>query len=195
MDNQIKLCATCKVEKPLSEFAPTKQQLKFGVKSVCRDCDREYKRQWVLKNPVRQREQISGWKASNREKVRAWNRDYAARMRKERPEQAKLYEARARFKREYGITLDERDAMIAGQNGLCSICHRKPGVKGLCVDHCHASGKVREMICSACNMAVGMAEEVPDWLESIAAYLRRHDEDPDPPPSRSHEALWREHLR
>ena len=199
MENQVKVCADCKVEKNVSEFAPTKQQLKFGVKSRCRDCEREYRREWVKRNPVRQRDQVNGWKATNREKIRAANREYAARIRKEKPEQLAVYNRRAMLKRNYGVTQEWYEKQKAEQNNRCAICDGPPPAKGLSIDHCHKTGKTCELLCTMCNTSIHKLETHLDWVAKAEAYLRKHGrwphEDLDPPSSRSHEALWREHLR
>jgi Recombination endonuclease VII len=60
--------------------------------------------------------------------------------------------------------------MVAKQNGLCAICKRKPAKK-LCVDHCHATGIVRGLLCRKCNTGLGCYEDNPTFLRSATAYL------------------------
>jgi hypothetical protein len=189
METQIKQCATCKLDKQLAEFAPTKQQLKFGVKSVCRQCDKEYKRKWVEANPVRQRDQVNGWKASNRDKVRGWNREYSARIRKEKPEQWAMYERRARLKREYGVTPEWFEVKYKEQQGLCAICGLVPTGKGLCIDHCHKTGVARELLCTQCNTTLHKMELEIEWVRKAEAYLQRHDEESNPVARYTYEAV------
>ena len=169
-----KVCSTCKVPKELDAFAPTKQKLRFGVRSVCRDCERDYKREWVKKDPIRKLKQVAEWKASNREKVRAWNRAYSKRMRKERPEQLALYELRARLKREYGVTIEWRNSKREAQNNICAICGGPPGTLGLAIDHNHNTGKVRDLLCCQCNTGLHKMERDIEWIRKAAAYLARH---------------------
>jgi hypothetical protein len=68
----------------------------------------------------------------------------------------------------YGITRTERDRMAADQDGKCAICG---DVELLHVDHCHASGKVRGLICFRCNTLLGNAKDDPDILRAAIAYL------------------------
>ena len=42
------------------------------------------------------------------------------------------------------------------------------------VDHCHRTGKVREILCNKCNTTLGHVREDLNFLESLAEYLRRH---------------------
>lgn len=77
----------------------------------------------------------------------------------------------------YGITLDTYNELIKAQNGNCAICN-KPEValhlgkpKALSVDHCHATGKVRGLLCHACNTGIGSFEDNPELLKQAIAYL------------------------
>ncbi len=67
------------------------------------------------------------------------------------------------------------DQMFESQAGVCAVC-RKPERSGryktLTVDHCHASEKIRGLLCSTCNRAIGMMGDNPLVLEVAARYLR-----------------------
>lgn len=41
------------------------------------------------------------------------------------------------------------------------------------IDHCHTTGKVRGILCSGCNLAIGHAKDNPDRLRKLAEYLTR----------------------
>lgn len=70
----------------------------------------------------------------------------------------------------YGITLAERDALAASQGGRCAICREK--TDRLCVDHDHATGMVRAMLCNRCNVGVGVIES--SLYEDMLAYVADH---------------------
>lgn len=76
------------------------------------------------------------------------------------------------FRLKYGITLVQRDEMLAAQGG-CAICRvtEAPTKKGWVVDHCHSSGKVRGILCNACNVAIGHARDDAALLRKMADYL------------------------
>lgn len=70
---------------------------------------------------------------------------------------------------EYGLTVDQYEALIAAQDGACAICRQQPETgKRLAVDHCHATGNVRALLCTYCNVAVGVYE---NHGQAAAEYL------------------------
>lgn len=84
--------------------------------------------------------------------------------------------SRLRF---YGITADQYAAMYERQAGLCAICDEpetmtyRGNVKQLSVDHDHATGVVRGLLCAACNFALGKFRDNPALLRAAAHYLER----------------------
>ena len=84
----------------------------------------------------------------------------------------------------YGLTLDDYDRMWAKQNGRCAICCDLPAGKlilrgtkmqhSLHVDHDHDSNKVRGLLCSQCNRALGQFRDDPKLLIAAIAYLELH---------------------
>ncbi len=92
------------------------------------------------------------------------------------------YEANRWLKRKYGITLARYRELLEEQNNLCAIC-RQPEtareakthrIKSLSVDHCHATKKVRGLLCFRCNSAIGKIEDNIELLDACRAYLVKH---------------------
>lgn len=80
------------------------------------------------------------------------------------------------LRRSYGLTREALNEMLDAQDHLCAICgngHVGPGER-LHVDHDHATGKVRALLCGKCNTLIGLADDSPERLELAVAYLRRH---------------------
>lgn len=82
---------------------------------------------------------------------------------------------RSWLKKKYGITPDDYDRMLLAQGGVCAICNRPPsdprGYK-MHVDHDHVTGRVRGILCGACNKGIGALGDDASRLESAARYLR-----------------------
>jgi hypothetical protein len=74
------------------------------------------------------------------------------------------------LKHRYGISREDYAALLARQGGVCAIC-AKPPEKTLCVDHCHATGKVRGLLCRQCNFGLGCYGEDQAALIAALAYL------------------------
>jgi hypothetical protein len=80
---------------------------------------------------------------------------------------------RYKLKQDYGLTMEQFDAMRAAQGGKCAIC-AEPFSKTPHVDHCHATGKVRSLLCGGCNVGLGRFRDNPENMEAAAQYVRAH---------------------
>ena len=60
------------------------------------------------------------------------------------------------------------------QGGACAICLQIPQKGRLYADHCHRTSKPRGLLCSDCNMALGMFKDNPELLLRAAEYLKTH---------------------
>jgi len=82
--------------------------------------------------------------------------------------------------RAYGLDPASYNAMIAAQKNCCAICAkeetetRKGVLRALAVDHNHQTGQVRELLCTACNKLIGLANEDRDTLLAALRYLDKH---------------------
>lgn len=77
------------------------------------------------------------------------------------------------LKRTYGISVEDYRGMLEQQQGLCAICDGNYGER-LFVDHCHETGKVRALLCYACNSALGYLRDDPEIARNAVRYLERH---------------------
>lgn len=72
----------------------------------------------------------------------------------------------------YGLTLEGYDAMVLERQNKCDICSSE--VVKLVVDHCHTTNKVRGLLCSQCNVMLGMAKDSIENLRRAIEYLGRN---------------------
>lgn len=79
------------------------------------------------------------------------------------------------FRRRYGITIDQYNELADKQNGVCAICQEtcKSG-RRLAVDHCHATGKIRGLLCMDCNRSIGGLKDSIELLEKAVSYLKHN---------------------
>lgn len=98
------------------------------------------------------------------------------RRKKENPARIKQWRYHTHLRDKYKLEPSEVKAMLESQNGLCAICHQLPSGKRpkLAVDHCHASGKIRQLLCQSCNVGLGAFKDNPELLQEAIAYLARH---------------------
>jgi hypothetical protein len=83
-----------------------------------------------------------------------------------------------RYLKEYGITLKQYNEMLAYCDFKCEICgkpHKEEHWERLCVDHNHATGKVRGLLCDDCNQAIGRVKENIPTILKIISYLELHN--------------------
>jgi hypothetical protein len=85
-------------------------------------------------------------------------------------------------KKKYWPGLDAKQAhakwkeIFDAQNGQCAICGipQESEDRRLAVDHCHKTGKVRELLCMKCNRGMGMLADDPERIQKIVKYLQKH---------------------
>ena len=131
-------------------------------------------RKWAKEHPERHAASARKWNKNNRRK----KNEIENRWRNKHPEAVKRHMLRAQLKHSYGITPEDYEKMLEAQGHRCAICgtmengkSRWPGVRRkLCVDHDHSTGKVRGLLCSSCNLTLGIVEA--EWkIKKCAEYL------------------------
>ena len=162
----IKRCSYCKQWLRLDEFCKARCRAD-GYDNKCKDCVREYLKEWHAKNPNKSREYT-------------YKTGYGSEEKRERD---KLNRLRYRCKA-FGITVEQYMDMYNKQQGRCAICGRteeEAGGRRLAIDHdhnccpdqCKSCGKcVRALLCSDCNIFVGFYESV-DKMTKCAEYISR----------------------
>lgn len=117
------------------------------------------------------RERVKEYHRKHPEQVKASLRRYYQKHREKRLE----YMFYARLKRVYGITRAEYELRRDEQAGVCAICKNPPDSRGLAIDHCHATGKIRGLLCNKCNCALGQFSDSLERLNAAILYLKNHE--------------------
>lgn len=142
-----KKCSRCLLNKDVSDFYKQTSS-KDGKMSRCKKCCAEYNKEWQLKNPERARER---WRIAEK-KSRNLGRDRA---------------------RKYGLTEDQLNLLLA-KHSRCEICNRSFDEIASHVDHDHATGIVRGVLCSNCNTGIGNLRDDIVLVKKALEYLLKY---------------------
>lgn len=156
----MKICARCEQEKPRKAFTRQTRQ-PDGLDRWCRACKAEVNATYVGRLSEEKRAE---W--LDRRRTRRPTDPESARKRRNQFLLGK-----------FGITLDDYERMLVAQSGCCKICGTSDsGLQNgvFAVDHDHATGLVRGLLCRVCNIHVGYVERA--GLELVLAYLEQSRE-------------------
>lgn len=151
-----RICLDCHAPKPREEFYSGSGR--DGLSSYCIPCHKKRMAAWREKNAERQRKYVADWK----------------RRHPEYQKKRRAADSRRQVLKKYGITEEDYAAMLARQGDVCAICGgTEPGGKRLAVDHCHTSGRVRGLLCTPCNTALGKLGDTVEGLRRALTYLEQ----------------------
>jgi hypothetical protein len=162
----VKRCKVCAEDKPLSEFYAA-AGTRDGYRLECKACNLAARALKYRENPRPAIERATQWQRANPERTRATMDRFRAAGKK------KVSDRKSHLKRNYGLTLEAFDALLASQGGGCAICGRPDADN---VDHDHETGQVRGILCFKCNVALGQLDDDEDRARAAANYLGRDDE-------------------
>lgn len=159
--------------------AHSARQKKYRINH--KDKERARHKKYDEENADKNRIKHRNWYLKNREKALAQSsslkkikRSSSAAYRQQCYEAHRLFV----FRTKYGITQEDYDRKLIEQKGKCDICGRdNPGRKGakyFAVDHDHKTGKVRGLLCSRCNCAIGSFQDDIAVIGAALEYLKRH---------------------
>ena len=167
-------CGRCKQPKDITHFAKRYRNLRLHRQVWCRSCKREYQRDY---RAIQRKAQHCP------HKVRVVTPKPSKPPRQPQPpvdpqtKANQLYDGQLR--RNYGITLEEYNSRVVKQKGVCAICKKSTiSKRRLAVDHCHTTGKVRGLLCSGCNTALGQVRDDTTTLRAMIAYLQTYQDLP-----------------
>ncbi len=118
----------------------------------CRKCRATYAAQSHRRNP---------------ELTRQYGRDWMRKQRKDNPGRLREYHLR----KDYNMSLVEFNKKLDLQDHCCMICRRI--MSQPFVDHDHATGQVRDLLCRECNSTLGFIREDVEIAQAIILYLQK----------------------
>lgn len=107
------------------------------------------------------------------------NRDEINSKRRERWNGDLMYRSKqfySKVKSSYGLSQEQYADLYLEHNGRCQICMKSEVecIRGLSVDHCHAKGNVRGLLCAECNTSLGNFKDNVELLRNAIKYLERN---------------------
>ena len=159
-----KVCVDCKEDKQVSEYYSMgfRKSGSRKLRSCCKKC-----------SDKRTSDYIKSHKKSCTEYSMEYNKKY---YRDNRDKVLKYYHdnkdklLEQKYKRKYGVTVEQVDETYKKQNGLCAICKVRPAIN---IDHNHLTGRFRGILCGVCNRGLGMFYDDPLVLSSAITYLEK----------------------
>jgi hypothetical protein len=147
-----KHCKKCSSDQPIENFYE-------GYGFVCKGCVK-----------AKSRRHYEARRGTEEHKNR--RRAYFAKQKYADP----LYVRKRHLWENYGITLEEYEALLAAQGNSCRICRSAFGERGARahVDHCHETGGIRGVLCQCCNQALGLLRDSPAIAARASEYLAEH---------------------
>jgi hypothetical protein len=135
-------------------------------------------RQWLSESPEQResrREYNREWRAKNPDYHRRWLASRTPEQRQEQKDRSRGPRAIVNANFHHQLRRGELVALYEQQQGRCAICDQPAPLRGkgcLVVDHDHATGERRGLICNRCNVALPVWEKVgPEWALQALAYL------------------------
>ena len=167
---QTKRCSKCERVLPATtEYFYKNKNGKYGLNSWCKKCHRKFDSVYRRS----EKRKISLQRYSHSEKGRQSQKRYAATV------NGNCKRKNNSLKSKYSITLERYNQMLVTQDGVCAVCGRpetaknKWGLRQLCVDHDHKTGRIRGLLCDGCNRMMGHARENVATLLAAGIYLER----------------------
>lgn len=75
-----------------------------------------------------------------------------------------------------GFSSQDYEALFIKQGGACAVCGKQTK-RHLHVDHDHATGAVRGLLCGDCNAALGHLHDSPEIIRRLLQYISRQSEE------------------
>lgn len=131
----------------------------------CKACRIEKVKKCPSREAEKRKEYLQGWRNKNKDKLYLQQREY-------------------HLLRTYSLTVEQYDALRKQQDYCCAICGAHESTKhtgvgktnqqSLYVDHDHATGNVRALLCLHCNSILGKCKDDKHILAKAISYLERY---------------------
>lgn len=155
-----KRCTGCGRKKRLVEFYVNRKS-RDGRTAKCATCCREENAVYRATHAEQVAARKAAYQRKNRDRLRLYYAAYDAGRRDAQRIKTRLHK--------YGLTREEYDKLVAAANGRCQIC--KTPCDKLQIEHCHASGTVRGLVCPRCNRGLAVFRDNKKLVAAAATFL------------------------
>lgn len=146
-------------------------QRKYNTEEERKEANRRHQSEYRKAHVDQIRKRNLRWMKNNPEKTRKWSQQWNEKN----PEKRRELNRRKTLQK-FGLTLEQYQAMLERQKGVCGICGKEnPSGGNLAVDHNHVTGKTRGLLCGTCNTALHKLEKDRDWATRAIGYLDKFD--------------------
>lgn len=156
----MKTCVTCGKPKASDAFYSRADSHGDGLQGTCKECMKASKKRY-RSDPAKHAKELKG------------RRD----ARRRNPDKARLLDRQRNIKTIFGLSEADYEYLMQKQGGVCAICGKpetarlRGKTKRLAIDHCHETGRIRGLLCSMCNRALGCFRNDIDILMKAASYV------------------------
>lgn len=133
-----------------------------------------YNKEYFARPEVKERAKLRNAKyRARRAEYKKTERGKEAEKRYRQSQACKERLKRNRLKTRYGITPEDVLSMLISQSSQCAICEIQ--LESYHIDHCHNTNVVRGLLCSSCNMGLGLFKDDSHILKRAIKYLGKND--------------------
>lgn len=154
---EVKICKKCDKDRNIDRFSINRYHRKDGIitenrSSICKTCENRRRNALRVSTPHKQA-------VTKQKQVIRSRRSYLTK----------------RIYTKYGLTYQAYQDLLKSQDYKCAICGLSESTKGkgLSVDHCHTTGKVRGLLCTNCNLGIGSFTDDIQKLKLAISYLEK----------------------
>lgn len=180
----MKKCKDCKVEKNEEEFYRS-PAYKDGRVPRCKSCTRTYDEKIMAnvsqrvspENKIccicrKSKSKKEFYKRTrNADGLRSQCIECCLKQNKQYPSVSANEAKFQKYRYTYGVSREQYEELSKEASGKCCICKNE---EKLVLDHCHATMKIRGLLCKNCNAGLGMFGDNTEFLQSAIEYIRKH---------------------
>lgn len=180
----MKHCPKCDKDLDEKDFYLARSSMD-GLTVWCKECNKASARGWYALNREKAIEKQRIWSLECPEEKKAKRaKYYAENKEREKKNMQRWYRLNRREKDSYSnkrflrlyykMSEEDYEKRYKEQNGCCAICKgNNLSGRRLSVDHNHATGYIRGLLCGNCNLGIGNFKDNVEFFKTAIEYLQK----------------------